>query len=218
MTSNKLEVSYINSLKRSGAAMIDVFIVTFFRIILLQILGHFWIEEKMLKFASDFKAKFGNEAVLSDSNLDHIKFLASHELVKVVFICLVLVLLVGALYHAYLNSSSWSATVGKRLFKIVLVKDEGKALTFWQAFSHYFLSLVPWFFAFYIFIYSLKAKVSIIVAMVHSPANIIIGFITAIWLQFHIFNKRKRTIQDVVVGCSMVEGRLGGTWPKKSFK
>lgn len=213
---SKDEIVYIHPFLRSGSAIIDMFIVAFLRIIFAQIVGIIWVNRKIIEFHHQFNEKFG--VPFSNMNQDHVMFLVGHEVVKVIIIFFLLIVLVGALYYAFLNSSSWSATIGKRLFNIVLVKDEGKALSFFQAFWHYFLSLIPWIFVFYILIYQAREGVTIYQAFSGNIFNFIIGVLALAWFQISVFMKRKNTIQDIIMGCCMVRGRVGGKIPSWGLK
>lgn len=210
--SKKEDLSYVNPFIRGAAASIDMFCVALLRIIFMQLIGYFWVNGQIIKFHKDFEENFGG--MFNGSNPEHLLFLSNHEIVKVMLIFLSLTILVGAFYHAYLNSSSWSSTLGKRLFKVILVKNEGKSLTFFQAFWHYCLSLLPWIFMFYLVIYQLKNKVSIYDALTGDPVNLTLGLITVAWIQIHIITKKKSTPQDMIIGCTMVRGKLGKGWPK----
>ncbi len=211
------ELKPVNPFLRGGAATIDMFIVGFLRILFVQIIGDLWIDGELIKFAEDFNTQFGN-IPFSGANQDHVQFLASHGIVSVMLIFLILVILVGALYHAFFNSSSWSATIGKRVANVILVKNEGKSLTFWQSFWHYGLSLVPWIFMIYILLYQVKEKTTLYTALVDNPVNLTLGLITVLWLQIHILTKKKNTVQDIAIGCCMVKGRIGKGWPKIKLK
>jgi uncharacterized RDD family membrane protein YckC len=212
MTGKKDKSTYVNPFLRGGAAAIDMFVTGFIRIVFAQILGYFWVEGQMIEFLRDFKEKFG--VALSPSNLEHVQFIANHSITKVALIYLLLILLVGALYHAYFNSSTWSATVGKRVAGIVLVKNEGKSLTFSQSFWHYCLSIVPWIFMVYILLYQSKEKTSLQDALIGNNFNLVLGLITVAWIQIHIITKKKNTVQDMIIGCTMTSGRVGKGLPK----
>ena len=209
---NKNEITYINPFIRGASGAVDIFIVGFLRIVFVQIIGTFWINGRLIKFHQDFQEKFG--VIFSSTNQKHVQFLINHQIVKVLIIFLILTILIGALYHAYLNSSSWSSTIGKRVFGLVLVKNEGKNLTFGEALGHYFLSLLPWIFTIYILTYQVKNKVTLYGAMTGNTLNLILGIITVIWIQIHILTKKKNTVNDLIIGCSMVKGKVGKGWPR----
>lgn len=209
---DKEEIIYVNPFLRGAAASIDMFLVGFLRIVFIQLAGDLWINNKLIAFHEDFSSNFNEQ--FSHANLEHVEFLASHQIVSTMLLFLFLIIFVGALYHAILNASSWSATVGKRLMGVILVKNEGKSLTFFQSMGHYALSLVPWVFMVYILTYQVKEKTTLYNAITGDTVNLVLGFITVLWVQIHIFNKKKNTIQDMVIGCSMVKGKVGKKWPK----
>jgi len=197
---------------RGGAATIDIFIVGMLRILFMQIVGSLWVNGQLIKFYEDFNNKFG--VPFSAINEEHVLFLSNHAIVKVMLLFLFLIILVGAIYHAYLNSSSWSATIGKRICGLLLVKNEGKALSFWQAFWHYTLSLVPWIFMIYILLYQAKEQTTLYNALTGNLFNLTLGLATVVWIQIHIITKKKNTIHDLIVGCTMVKGKIGQGFPK----
>ncbi len=209
---NKDEITYINPFVRTTSAFIDIVIVAFLRIVLIELLGNLWLNKKIIEFYQAFNKKFG--VAFSATNFDHQQFLLQDGIVVAFLFFIFLVLMVGALYHAYLNASTWSATVGKRIFKLVLVKNEGKSLTIWQALSHYFLSLIPWLFMVYILIYQAKNSVNLFTALTTNTTNLFLGVIVALWVNVHILTKKKNTVSDIISGCSLVRGKVGEGWPK----
>ncbi len=105
-------------------------------------------------------------------------------------IFLIATILIGSAYHILLNCSKWSATVGKRVCNIVMVTNEGKRLSFWQSFSHYFLSLVPWLFVIYIMIFASQNKFSIYDAITKDLTNILFGILVAVWINSNSLLKK----------------------------
>lgn len=209
----KDDLNPINPFVRSTSAFVDIFIVLFIRSIFAEILGNLWVNKVIIKFVEDFTVKFG-EIAFSPIDLEHQKFLLNHEVIPVFLIFLTIILAVGALYYAFLNSSTWGTTFGKRLFGLVIVKNEGKSLTFWQALGHYFLTLLPWLFMIYILIFQANHSVNLYTALTANPTNMILGFIVVIWINIHIFTQKKNTVSDMIIGCSIVKGKIGGKWPQ----
>ena len=108
------------------------------------------------------------------------------------------VLMIGTIYHSYLNSSAWRATIGKRLMKIAIVKNNLMALSFKRALLHYFLSIIPFFYIFYIFSYQMKYNIELYQAITASFENILCGIVFMLWIQIHLFTKNKTTAYDLI--------------------
>ncbi len=198
------QVQYVNSFRRSFASLIDMFIANFIRMIVLTILGHLFIINKVREFSIAFKENFGSEII--GRNPDRIRFLVEHSVFKLILLSMFLVFISGALYHILLNSSKWKATIGKKLMKIIIIKNNGQKLTFLESSAHYFLSIVPWFFTIYIFAYHLIHAVSIYVAITGNVFNLIFGLMTLAWLQIHLITKKKTTVYDMI--CNTVVVRV----------
>lgn len=61
--------------------------------------------------------------------------------------------ILGWLYFALMQSSSWEATIGKRALGLRVTTEDGKRLSFWRASGRYFakyLSVAIWFLGFII--------------------------------------------------------------------
>ncbi len=196
MTDQETEFKYAGSLKRSAAAAIDIFIANMIRMVVVTIIGNFWFNPQLVKFWADFKAKFDSEIIGKDPEKIH--FLMQHQIFKSSLLFFLAVFISGALYYILLNQSKWRATIGKKLMKITIIKNNGDKLTFLESASHYFLSIVPWFFVFYIFTYQMMHGVNIYNAVADNTFNMFFGLITLAWLQVHMVTKKKTTAPDLI--------------------
>ena len=190
------EFTYASSFRRGLAASIDVFVANFIRAIMATILGNLWIIGEVSKFQADFKAKFDSDFIGRDP--ERINFLVAHSVFKSVLLFCFILFISGALYHIALNASKWRATIGKKLMKITIIKNDGAKLSFFESSQHYFLSIVPWIFVIYIFTYQLIHNTNIYKAIAENNFNLIFGFITVAWLQIHLFTKKKTTAPDMI--------------------
>jgi len=210
------EIIYANSFKRSTAAFIDLMIVSFLRVIFLEIMGALWYKQQLINFGNDFKEKFGTDII--GKVPEQIEYLAHHSIVSSTIILFLLIMMVGALYHAFFNSSSWSATIGKRIIGVILINDNGRKLSFLEALGHYLLSLFPWVFMLYIVVFQNFHSITIFQAITANFFNILFGLVTLGWIQIHAITKRKVVAHDLICKTVMVEGRVGGKFPKLSIK
>ena len=121
-----------------------------------------------------------------------------HSVFKSALLFCLLVFISGALYYILLSCSKWRGGVGKKLMKIVIIKSNGDKLTFLESASHYFLSIVPWVFVFYIFAYQMNHGINIYKAITENFFNLIFGLITLAWLQIHMVTKKKTTAPDLI--------------------
>jgi uncharacterized RDD family membrane protein YckC len=186
----------VNSTRRSIASAIDTIIVLIIRIFFVETLGRMWIEPILLKFNNDFKEKFGTET--PKRTPEHIEFMYQSDLFSHLLMLFFCVLMIGTIYHSYLNSSAWRGTIGKRLMKIAIVKNNLMALSFKRALLHYFLSIIPFFYIFYIFSYQMKYNIELYQAITASFENILCGIIFMLWVQIHLFTKNKTTAYDLI--------------------
>ena len=210
------ENNFVGSTKRSIASAIDTVIVLIVRILFIEIIGKIWIEPILLKFNAEFKEKFGTET--PKRTPEHIEFMYQHELYYHIFALFVIIVLIGTLYHSALNSSSWRATIGKRLMGIAIVKNNLMPLSFKRALLHYFLSILPFFYIFYIISYQMKNDVEIYQAITGSYENIVFGIIFMLWLQIHLFTKNKTTAYDLICNTIFINKIFDAKMPWSKIK
>ena len=203
---------YASLARRSFASAIDIFIVAAIRVTTIQILGLFWINREMIKFQSDFKNTFGTE--MPKDTPEHLQFIFHHSLVIQGLLLLSIIIFIGAAYHAVLNSSSWQATIGKRLMGIILVKKKREEkIGFWQALLHYFLSIAPFIFITYLVILEFKTKLPLVQLVSESGINLLLTIIFMLWLQPHLFTKKKTTTYDMICGTIAIRKKTAAKFP-----
>ncbi len=207
---------YAGSFKRSFAAMIDVTIVLVIRVITAQILGMLIVNRELQKFLVEFRDYFGTEFV--KNNPSHIDYVLHHRIFIVVLLFYTAVIFIGALYHSLLNSSSWQATIGKRLNNIVIEKENGSRISFNVALAHYFLSVIPFVFIMYLIAYQVSHDVTFFVAVTASPLNVFFGVLFLLWTQIQSFTKRKTTAYDLICKTVLVNKRTSAKLPWEKEK
>ena len=198
------QTSPIGIFRRGFATMIDVFISGFIRVLSAQILWNIWLKGEIENFYIDFENKFNTNIIGGD--LTHINFMIHPQVTKSAIIFALLIFLVGALYHAFLDSSPWRTTIGKRLMKIIVLTEDGKRLSFLRALIRYCLSVVPWIFMIHIVIYTGYNKLSLYNALTQNHANLFFGIITMIWIQIPIVTKKKITTHDLLCETVLQQG------------
>ena len=196
MFNQNSDPKYAGSLSRFFANTIDILIANIIRMIVFSILGNLLIKKNIATFWIDFKDKFNSNFI--GNNPERIRFLVEHQIFKIILISLLLVFISGTLYYILFNCSKWQATIGKRLMKIIIVKDDNQRLTLMESTSHYLLSIVPWFFVFYIFAYQVIHKTSIYEAISGNVFNLIFGLVTLAWLQINLITKKRTTAADLI--------------------
>jgi uncharacterized RDD family membrane protein YckC len=206
---------YAGSFKRSSATMIDMLIVLVLRTVIMQIMAFLWINQQILEFAAEFKNRFGTESMKNTP--EHMDFFLHHKIIIYTLIFYFITLLVGAFYHAYLNSSKWQATIGKRLMKIIMIKEDeaesSEKITFKTASAHYFLSITPFIFIIYLIFYQVKHELSFIQTITASEMNVFLGIIFVLWVQIHLFTKKKTTAYDMICKTNFINGRTKNKFP-----
>ena len=208
---NDKNSKFSSTFRRGTAATIDLWVVLILRIITMQLLGALWLNSVLFQFLSDFKNQFGTEEIKAVP--EHIAFITAHQIFWSVILFYSIVILVGAIYHAYLNSSSWQATVGKRIMKIMITKENDLKISFKRGLLHYFLAIMPFIYLSYIMIYQLSHKVSLSQAIMNSPLNLIFGVIFVLWVQIQTFSSRKTTIYDLICNTVSINGKTANKWP-----
>jgi uncharacterized RDD family membrane protein YckC len=206
-----IEKKYATSIRRATATGIDLWLVLFLRIFFMQLLGFLWINASMAKFMREFNENFGTESVKNTP--EHIDFIIHHSIFVQMLIFYALVIIVGALYHAYLNSSAWQGTLGKRFMKIRITKEDGAPITLNRGFAHYFLSVLPFAFILYLITFQLKNKLTFFQAVTASEANVFFGIVFLLWIQIHLFTRKKNTAYDMICHTILVSGKTAAKFP-----
>lgn len=206
------EIQYVGSFKRSSAVSIDLIIVTFIRIVAAQVLGAIWLNDILQKFTVDFEEHFGTEIVKNTA--EHREFIISHPAFLHSTLFLIILILIGLLYHTCLNSSAWQGTIGKRLLKIRIVEEDGySTIGFFKALGHYILSVLPIIYIIFIVSAMISGNLTIYQAITKTTNTLLFGFIAILWVQIHAFTKRKTTAYDLICKTVFIKGRTSAKFP-----
>jgi uncharacterized RDD family membrane protein YckC len=206
---------YAGSFRRSTAAAIDMWIVLFLRVFVMQILGAVWLNSAIINFMDEFREYFGTETIKNTP--EHIDFILNNRIFFYALLFYSIVILVGAFYHAFLNSSAWKGTIGKRLMKITIVENEDKKISFTKGLAHYFLSVLPFAYILYLISYQVRYNQTFFQTVMASEVNVFFGISFLIWLQIHMFTKRKTTAYDLICKTVLVNQRTAAKWPWSSI-
>jgi len=202
---------YVGALRRGAAVSIDVWIVLILRVMAMQILGKIWMEQQLITFFEEFEETFGTQTIKDTP--EHLNFILHHTIFIHVIIFYSIVVMVGAIYHALLNSCVWQATIGKRIMKIIMVKENGARISFQRALLHYFLSLLPFAFLFYLMSYQIRNHLTFYQAIMSSQLNLIFGILFVLWVQIHLFTKKRTTAYDIICNTLIINGKTSFKWP-----
>lgn len=202
---------YTSSTRRGIAAMIDAGIVLFIRVVVAQILGILLVNNAIKDFMNEFQNKFGTEFV--KNNPDHIDFVLHHRIFIICLLFYATVIFIGALYHALLNSSSWQATIGKRILGITVEKTNGSQISFGLGLAHYFLSVLPFVFVMYLIVFQVSHNLTFYGAITASSFNIFFGVLFILWTQIHSFTKKKNTAYDLICKTTLVNKKIATKFP-----
>ncbi len=199
-------------IRRTIAGTIDAIIVLLIRIITMQLIGALWLKAQLIKFQQDFYAKFGT--MEAKATPEHLEFIRNHPIIQYSFITFLIVFAVGAAYHIYLNSSAWSATLGKRLMKIMIIKKDNLPLSLKTAFAHYFLSIAPFIFITYILVTKTAYNDPNFLATITSNNfNIFLAAFFGLWMQSNLFTKNKTTAYDLICKTILINGQTAAKFP-----
>lgn len=161
-----------------------------------------WFGAIVANFRSEFEQKFSTKIITSDP--EQINFIIHHQFFSSLWILIGLLVLVGALYHALLNSSKYEGTLGKIWLHIKIVKTDGSRLTLTQAFLHYCLSILPIVLMIYLVgDYSVK-QIEFDKLITDSLFNFVAVAIILLWVQVQLFTKRKTTAYDLILGTVLI--------------
>lgn len=205
--------NYAPAFKRGLATSIDVWIVLVIRAISMQILGVLWISNQMLTLQTDFNNEFGENATENIPRYLIANFITNHPAFLDILIFYIIIIVIGSLYYAYMNSSSWRATFGKRVVGIMIIKENEMPLGFKRGLLHYYLSVLPFVFVLYLVSYKLQHNISFYDAIVTNKANLILGLIFALWVQINLFTKKKSTAYDLICKTITINGKTKAKWP-----
>lgn len=180
--------------KRGLAGIIDIHITVVLMAIYLQISFKLFFLQKYQDFFENFYQTFGTRA--PKNTPDHLNFIFNHQIFYLTIFLIISTILIGAIYHAYLNSSSWQGTIGKRIMKIIVTDNKLNKITFFCGIYHYFLSIIPYFFMIFVIFYARKKNVQLFELLTKDSKIFIIGILIIIANQINIFNKKKLNFFD----------------------
>ncbi len=211
----ELDTKYAKSSRRAFASMIDIFVTLFLRSFTIQILGTFWMNKQLIKFQQEFEKNFGTESMKNTP--DHINYFINHNVFFHLLAFYLIILMIGAVYHAYFNSSKWQATIGKRIMKIMIIEENENNLlakiSLKKAFAHYFLSILPFAFVIYIVSYQISHNMSLFQSLTASELNSFLSISFALWIQIQLFTKKKTTAYDMICKTNLINGRTAEKKP-----
>jgi uncharacterized RDD family membrane protein YckC len=202
---------YASSFRRTTAAMIDIWIVLFLRVLIMQALVTLWLNSAIINFMKDFSDNFGTETIKNTPQ--HLEFVTHHRIFFYSLIFYGIIVLVGTFYHALLNSSSWQGTIGKRLMKILMVEESDQKISFKKALAHYFLSVLPFIFVLYLVSYKVLHNINFYQTVTASELNVFFGIVFVIWMQAHLFTKKKTTAYDIICKTTLIDGKTSAKFP-----
>lgn len=197
------KITYAGPFVRGVAAMIDMTALLFVRMFIAAIASVAFMNQATLNFYAEFKEEFGSETIKNTP--EHMGFLFHHALFTYWIIFFIVLILAGAAYHSFFNSSSWKATPGKRLMNIMILDEDGKKIKISVALLHYFFSALPFAFVLYLCFYQITYHVNTIQAITENKVNLCIGLLIAICMQAQIFNKKRAAVYDMICRVELVK-------------
>lgn len=212
----KEENFFATTFERSNAGLIDSIIVFALRAIFLQIVGTLWFIDVIKNFLFEFKEKFGTET--PKATPEHMEFIRNHTILLDTFILIIAVFVIGLIYHAYLNSSQWQATIGKRICNIIMVNKKGAKLSFIDGVYHYLLSVTPFIYIFILLIFMQKNNFSIYTTLHNHQILSLIGVIIFIGSHMGAFNKKRINLFDYLMEVEFHKSRTPNKFPWKQIQ
>lgn len=211
-SSSELKVASV--FKRGLAGIIDIHITVILMAIYLEIIFRSFYINKYYDFIVKFEETFGTKT--PKNTPDHLEFIFHHEIFLWTIIVFISTIFIGAIYHAYFNSSFWQATIGKRIMKIIITNNLQQKITFGQGIFHYFLSLIPYFFIAFLVFYARKNNISIFETFNSSPKILALGIFFLAINQVNIFNKKKINFFDYIAKIEFYKSKTHFSYPWNS--
>jgi uncharacterized RDD family membrane protein YckC len=182
--------------KRGIAGIIDIHITIILMAIYLEISFRNYYFQKYNNFFEDFYQKFGTKT--PKNTPEHLDFIFNHDIFFWTIFIIITTILIGAFYHAYLNSSSWQATIGKRIMKIIITDNKQNKISLIAGLWHYFLTLIPYLFIAFVIFFSKKNNLQIYDLLTSNKKILLIGILIILANQMNIFNKKKINLFDYI--------------------
>lgn len=197
------DVVYASSFRRAAASAIDAIIVLALRSLVVIGINILYLNKLWQSFFDSFYHEFGTRTIKRVP--EHIHYVTNHSIFIITLLSIVFVILVGAVYHAYFNSSAKQGTLGKQLLQIKIVKEPNHdRISFSVGMYHYFLSVAPFLYVIYIANYQLNNKLSFFAAIANNHVNLLFGVIFIAWVHLHLITKKKTTAYDLICNTTLI--------------
>ena len=210
---DQLKIEKASSFQRALAILIDVWVVIFIRFFFLALLGEIWMNDEIMQFKKEYDMAFGENQSSTKPTEKQIAFVKNHSIFVKSIIFYSFIFLVGACYYAYLHSSKWQATIGKRIMKIYFIKKNDMPISFKRALLYYFLSILPFIYIIYIMTFVANYKISLISAIMANFTNIFLTILFVIWIQSSVILRSKNTLYDMICNTTIKKGVINKKYP-----
>lgn len=186
-------------------------IVLILRVMTMQICASIWYNKQLIQFLTDFQESFGTET--PKSTTAHVQYILGHPIITHTIILFSIIVFVGVVYYTYFNSSKWQATPGKRLMSLRIIRNDDKNVSFVLALTHYLLSITPYIYVLYIAFYKIHNEITFFEAITSARVNLFLGIFFVMWIQIHIFTKKKITFYDMLCKTSWIKEKTKSKYP-----
>ena len=203
--------TYASPSRRALAGIIDCFIVLVLRACFLNFLNNKYFLKLINNFINDFEKTFGTRT--PKGTAEHIEFIMSHSIFIYALIIIFMTISIGAIYHAYFNSSNWLASIGKRIVGIQVVNNNHEKISFNTGIFHYFLTIIPILFFMYVFVYSHKNNYELFETFSKNKILMILGLLLLISSHGNAFSKKKINLFDYLAKIEFHIGRTKNKMP-----
>lgn len=207
LSSNKVISSQVSGLKQTITTLIDFIIILPIRILAISI----YFQPRINIFAQDFRQKFGNINI--SNNPEHINFLINHQIVYQLLNTIFIFIVIGIIYNILFYLSNWQATIGKRLFHIMVANKNGNKIGFINAFFYYFANNLNIIYVTLILFYSYNRKIGILEAVLSNIWIISLGLFLLASFYYSIFSKNKSSLIDVLCNVYFTKGKTNYKYP-----
>jgi uncharacterized RDD family membrane protein YckC len=208
---NNETLIYATPTKRMISGIIDSFIVLILRALFLQIVINSFAVNIFNNFIEEFEKNFGTRT--PKGTTEHVEFIMNHSIFLYGLIIFFITIFIGNFYHAYFNSSSWQATIGKRIAGVIVTNKDSQKISFMTGVNHYFLSLIPIIYIIFIFIYAQKNKYEIYELFSKNHFLAILGLLLLIASNANAFSNKRINLFDYFMKIEFHIGRTENKLP-----
>lgn len=219
--SQKNITKYAGAFERGFAYLLDFTILLIIRSTAVVSVYMIFFKDKIMKILNQYSLIFG-EGDYTRNSPEVMEFIKTSGIIPysltLLFVSVFIFLMIGCLYYTLMNISSWKTTLGGRLMSFYTVTDDLETVSLYRGFSRYFLSIIPWFLVCSLAIktFALFLSGQDITTVTRGSHDFLVftGLLYITWYDFILFNKKRKTVYDLLCKTVVIKGETNSNWPK----